>query len=90
MASAEEAVSAGDACGTNDPTASTELVVHPHSRAKVTADCAVYSTNITNVMVRDRRRLLEHQGSARCEQLGGFYRAKEKFNGVAAVLSYLF
>jgi hypothetical protein len=40
-------------------------------------------------MTRDGRRLLEHQGSARCEQLGGFYRAKEefKFNGVGAVVS---
>ena len=27
--------------------------------------------------------------SARCEQLGGFYRAKEEFNGDDAVLSYL-
>src|SRR3981189_3593518 len=27
--------------------------------------------------------------SARCEQLGGFYRAKEEFNGDNAVLSYL-
>jgi hypothetical protein len=25
----------------------------------------------------------------RCEQLGGFYRAKEEFNGVGAVVSYL-
>src|SRR5260370_26555919 len=40
-------------------------------------------------MVRDRRRLLEHRGSAICEQLGGFYRAKEEFNGVGAVVSYL-
>src|ERR1700731_124688 len=35
------------------------------------------------------RRLLEHQGSARCEQLGGFYRAKEDFNCNKAVVSYL-
>jgi hypothetical protein len=28
-------------------------------------------------MTRDR----EHQGSARCEQLGGFYRAEEELNG---------
>jgi hypothetical protein len=27
--------------------------------------------------------------SARCEQLGGFYRAKQEFNGVGAVVSYL-
>jgi hypothetical protein len=40
-------------------------------------------------MARDRRRLLEHRGSARCEQLGGFYRAKEKFNGVGTVVAYL-
>jgi hypothetical protein len=33
--------------------------------------------------------LLEHQGSASCEQLGGFYRANEEFNGVGAVVSYL-
>ena len=40
-------------------------------------------------MTRDRRRLLEHRGSARCEQLGGFYRAEEEFNGGGAVVSYL-
>jgi hypothetical protein len=40
-------------------------------------------------MTRDGRRLLEHRGSARCEQLGGFYRAEEEFNGDEAVLSYL-
>ena len=40
-------------------------------------------------MTRDGRRLLQHRGSARCEQLGGFYRAKEEFNGDVAVLSYL-
>jgi hypothetical protein len=28
-------------------------------------------------------------GSARCEQLGDFYRAKEEFNCDVAVLSYL-
>jgi hypothetical protein len=33
--------------------------------------------------------LLEQQGSARCEQLGGFYRAKEEFNGAGAAVSYL-
>ena len=32
---------------------------------------------------------MEQQGSARCEQLGGFCRAKEDFNGVGAVVSYL-
>jgi hypothetical protein len=40
-------------------------------------------------MTRDERRLLEHQGSASCEQLGGFHRAKEKFNGVGAGVAYL-
>src|SRR3981081_2139678 len=34
-------------------------------------------------------RLLEHRGSARCEQLGGFYRAKEEFSGNGEILSYL-
>jgi hypothetical protein len=34
---------------------------------------------------RDRRRLLEHFSFGQCEQLGGFYRAKEEFNGVGAV-----
>jgi len=40
-------------------------------------------------MTRDGRRLLEHRGSARCEQLGGFHRAKAKFNGVGAGVAYL-
>ena len=38
-----------DARGTDGSTASVELAVHPHSRAEVTADCSVYSTNIANV-----------------------------------------
>jgi hypothetical protein len=29
---------------------------------------------------RDGGRFLEHRSSARCEQLGGFYRAQEDFN----------
>jgi hypothetical protein len=33
--------------------------------------------------------LLEHLSFGECEQLGGFYRAKEEFNGVDAVASYL-
>ena len=40
-------------------------------------------------MTRDGRQLVEHQGSARCEQLGGFHRAEEEFNGNDAILSYL-
>src|ERR1700694_638878 len=40
-------------------------------------------------MTRDGRRLLEHFSFGKCEQLGGFYRAKEEFNGDDAVLSYL-
>jgi hypothetical protein len=40
-------------------------------------------------MTRDRRRLLEDRASARCEQLGGFYRANEEFSGNGEVLSYL-
>ena len=32
-------------------------------------------------MTRDGRRLLEHFSFGKCEQLGGFYRAKEEFNG---------
>jgi hypothetical protein len=39
-------------------------------------------------MTRDGR-LLQHRGSARCEQLGGFHRAKAKFNGVGAGVAYL-
>src|SRR6267143_2157191 len=34
-------------------------------------------------------RLLEHRGSARCEQLGGFYRANEEFSGNGEILSYV-
>ena len=40
-------------------------------------------------MTRGGRRLLEHFSFGECEQLGGFYRAKEEFNGVDAVVSYL-
>src|ERR1700682_2049384 len=40
-------------------------------------------------MTRGGRRLLDHRDSARGEQLGGFYRAKEEFNGSGEILSYL-
>jgi hypothetical protein len=40
-------------------------------------------------MARDRRRLLEHFSFGKCEQLGGFNRAKEKFSGQSAVVTYL-
>jgi hypothetical protein len=43
-------------------------------------DCAVLGRRFTRRPFNDGRRLLEHRGSARCEQLGGFYRAKEEFN----------
>src|ERR1700730_2558745 len=66
---------------------------HPYSRAKVTANRSAKGSHTTNAhrtrRVRDGRRLLEQQGSARCEQLGGFCPAKREFNGVGAVVSYL-
>jgi hypothetical protein len=39
-------------------------------------------------MTRDRRRLPEHRGSARCERLGGFYRAEEELEHKIFVASY--
>ncbi len=42
--------------------------------------------NLLRIFLRSQ---LEHCGSARCEQLGGFYRAEEEFNGNDAILSYL-
>ena len=65
---------------------------HPYSRAEVTANRSAKGSH-TNAhktrRVRDGRRSLEHQGSARCEQRGGFHRTEEEFNGAGTVVSYL-
>ena len=49
LAITEEAATAVDACGTNGPATATELAFRSYSRAEVTADYQVHSTNITNV-----------------------------------------